>query len=88
LKKRKQALALEIEAGGAVSEDDVVGVLGREGLDLGLEIIELLSGGYSGVDSIDSICSALSSFIIGGRCFNTTHVEKPLAIWVWTIASN
>jgi hypothetical protein len=55
LKKRKQALALEIEAGCAVSEDNVVGVLGREGPDLGLEIIELLSGGYSGVDSIDSV---------------------------------
>jgi len=42
LKKRKQALALEIEARGAVGEDDVVGVLGLEPADLGLEIIELL----------------------------------------------
>jgi hypothetical protein len=58
LKKRKQALALEIEAGGAVAEDGMIGVLGLEGSDLGLEIIELLSGGYSGVDGLDTILAS------------------------------
>jgi hypothetical protein len=59
LKKRKQALALEIEARCAVAEDDMVGVFGCEVSDLGLEIIELLSGGYSGVDGLDTISAAI-----------------------------
>jgi hypothetical protein len=87
LKKRKQALALEIETGGPVTEDDVVGVLGREGSDLGLEIIELLSGGYSGVDGLDTIAFGLvsSSSIEGldrGDESNAAHVKKPLSIWI------
>ena len=63
MKKRKEALALEIwTGGGAVTGDDVVGVLGREGPDLGLEIIELLSDGYSGVDGRNTIiATGLSS---------------------------
>ena len=70
MKKRKQALALEIEARGAVAEVNMIGVLGREDSDLGLEIIELLSGGYSGVDGLNTIIASGTRRLSSSRGFS------------------
>ena len=48
----------------------MVGVLGREGSDLGLEIIELLSGGYSGVDGLNTIIASGTRRLSSSRGFS------------------
>ena len=45
--------AAEVEPGGTVAEDNVVGILGLEGVNLGLEGSRLLAGRDPGVDRLD-----------------------------------
>jgi len=68
----------------------MVGVLGLEDSDLGLEIIKLLSGGNSGVDDIDRFSRASGSCLcmIQHRFCSTAaytgNIKQPFSIGVRT----
>lgn len=65
----------------------MIGVFGLEDSDLGLEIIELLSGGYSGVDGLDTVCGRGGPSIVYKRRRGYAHagdIKKPLSIGIGT----
>ena len=67
------------------------GVLGAEFSDLGLEIIELLSRGDSGIDGLDwsMVCATKrDSMLYTQHHLETRFVENPLAIGIWTRTDN
>ena len=60
----------------------MIGVLGLEGSDLGLEIIELLSSGHSGVDGLDWLSGWWHNSSMMIHSGYTGDIKQPFSIGI------